>query len=174
MSKVIRCKLDSASIGQAIKELQDYRKGLEDKIRQLVESLAKEGVEVAKAYAMAAQGDSEKPSDPVYTINPNGDIVTAQISITGDDILFIEFGAGIYYNNGNNHPKAAELGYGVGTYPSEHPPNRAINPGYWWYKTDKSKSNFSLGTEATMPMYHAAENARNTAIKKAIEIFSRS
>ena len=169
MSKVIKCKLDSASIGQAIKELQDYRKGLEDKVRQLVESLASDGVEVAKAWIMASQGDSEKPSAG-YTVDSAGDITKAYITMQGKDVLFIEFGAGIHYN-GNDTPHASEFGYGVGTYnPSS---DNAFNPDGWYYWTGTERVH-SYGTEGTYPMYHAAENARNTAIKKAIEIFSRS
>lgn len=169
MSKVIRCKLDSASIGQAIKELQDYRKGLEDKIRQFVESLANDGVEVAKAWIMASQGNSEKPTVSLQ-VNPAGDITRAQITMTGKDVLFVEFGAGIHYN-GNDTPHAAKFGYGVGTYnPSS---DNAFNPDGWYYWTGTERVH-SYGTEGTYPLYHAVENARNTAIKKAIEIFSRS
>lgn len=169
MSKVIKCKLDSASIEQAIKELQEYRKGLDDKVRQFVESLAHDGVEIARAWVMAARGDSERPTVAVQ-IDPAGDITKAQITMTGNDVLFIEFGAGIHYN-GNDTPHAAEHGYGIGTYNPNS--DNAFNLDGWYYWTGTERVH-SYGTEGTYPMYHAAENARNTAIKKAIEIFSRS
>ena len=102
---------------------------------------------------------------------PTLDRVKAVIFLQGKDALFVEFGAGIYYNNGDAHPLAAEFGYGVGTYPSKNGHNRAINPGYWWYKDDNGTLNLSLGTKAAKPMYEAAQNARNTAIMTAMSVF---
>jgi hypothetical protein len=130
-------------------------------------------VQVAGILVSSAQGDSKKP-DVTYEVNPQGDIVNATIAIVGTDVLFIEFGAGIAYNTGNQHPKASEFGYGPGTYPSKHPPNKAINPGRWVYDHDENgKPLWSIGTEATMPMYHAAETIRNNLIQKAIDNFMR-
>ena len=171
MSKIIKCELGTSSIDNAIKELKDYKQSINDKLNALVSALMQEGIEVARASLATTVGDSVNGAIEGFGVNSDGNIVTAFVALTGPDALFIEFGAGIHYNNGNVNPKASEFGYGVGTYPSEHPPNRAINPGYWWYKDDAGDIHLSLGTQASMPIYHAAENARNTAIKKAIEIF---
>ena len=66
--------------------------------------------------------------------------------------MFIEFGSGIYYNAGNEHPLAKQFGYGVGTYPGQ---THAYED--FWFYTDKdgTHSHFSHGTEATMPMYNS-------------------
>ena len=111
--------------------------------------------------------------DVTYEINSSGEIINASIYLIGSDVLFVEFGAGIAYNTGAEHPKAAEFGYGIGTYPSKHPPNRAMNPGYWVYRDPPGSDNkvWSIGTSASMPIYYAAETMRNNAIKKAVEIF---
>ena len=170
--KTIKVKLSQDSIDNAIDEISQYREDLETKLKILVGRLVQDGVQVANAWVGAGQGDS-KQAYVDYQVNPEGDIVKASIFLQGKDALFIEFGAGIYYNNGNAHPKAAEFGYGVGTYPSEHPPNRAINPGYWWYGNKQTGRHFSLGTEATMPMYHAAETVRNNLIYEAVEVILR-
>lgn len=166
--KTIRVKLTEGSIDDAIDELKLYRQELKSNLRTFVEKLIQDGVQVAKVWVASGQGDS-KSASVRYLINPCGDIVKAEIFLEGKDALFIEFGAGIYYNNGNNHPKAAEFGYGIGTYPSDHPPNRAINPGYWWYGNKQTGRHLSLGTEATMPIYHAAETIRNNLIIEAVE-----
>jgi len=174
MSKVIKFSLDPNEIGRAIKELKAYREELNKKIELFVDELLTEGIKVASLRVASTQGDSKLP-DVVYDINPQGDIVKASISIVGSDVLFVEFGAGIAYNTGAQHPKADEFGYGPGTYPSEHPPNRAINPGYWFYSDHDSVGDTvktrSIGTEATMPIFGAAETMRNQVIVKALEIF---
>lgn len=169
MSRVIKCEFSVESIRNAIDELQEYRESLKEKINDFVDALIKDGVEVAKIQLASAAHERPASVDAFY-VDSSGDIIKAYIVLNSEDALFIEFGSGIRYNNGNAHPLAGEFGYGVGTYPSEHPPNRAINPGYWWYK-DGDKLRLSFGTQATMPIYHAAETMRNEVIQKAIEIF---
>lgn len=170
--KNIKITLDPNSVDKAIAELKDYRKRLEDRLKILIGQLTQDGVEIARIQVTASQGDS-KDAFVDYVVDSSGEIIKASIFLQGSDALFIEFGAGIHYNNGNAHPKAAEFGYGVGTYPSEHPPNRAINPGYWWYKGEDDAKHLSLGTEATMPIYHAGQTIRNNLIQKAIDNFMR-
>lgn len=170
--KVIRCELNPSSIDDAIDKLEDYRRGLSDKLKILIGELTQDGVQVARIQVSASQGDSTDAYVD-YLVDSTGDIVKASIFMQGTESLFIEFGAGIHYNNGNSHPKAAEFGYGIGTYPSNPPPNKAINPGYWWYKDVLGNKHLSLGTEATMPIYHAAETIRNNLIQRAIANFMR-
>ena len=170
----IELDIDPKSIQNAIDELKDYQDELNEKIKQFIQSLIEGGVVVAELCISSTKGDSKLP-DVDYTVDANGDIVNATISIIGEDVLFVEFGAGIAYNTGKQHPKATELGYGPGTYPSKHPPNRALNPGFWFYSDHDSVGatvrTRSIGTEATMPAYHAAENMRNEVIRKAVEVF---
>ena len=172
--KTIKVNLnDSSAIEKAIKELDTYQKELMTKIKLFVETLAQDGIAVANARLGATVGDSTQGSIG-FGINENGDIVKATISLSGKDALFIEFGAGIYYNNGNAHPKGAELGYTIGSYPSNTPPNKAINPGYWWYRDEGKNLHYSIGTQASMPIYRAAETMRNNAIMRASEVFRSS
>lgn len=171
MSKVIKVKLDTNSIQSAINELEEYQEDLNRKLYRFIDALIQEGVTVANAWLGSTQGDSTD-AEIGYGINDEGDIIYATISLEGSDALFIEFGAGIAYNTGAQHPYAGEFGYGIGTYPSKHPPNKAINPGKWIYgHDDDGMPLWSIGTQATMPIYHAAENMRNNAIKKALDIF---
>ena len=161
---------DSSSIGNAVKEIEAYRKELMSKIKLFIETLVQDGVSIASARLGSTVGDSTEGIIG-FGVNEDGDIVSAIIHLQGADAAFIEFGAGIYYNNGNAHPKAAELGLGIGSYPSKTPPNKAINPGYWWYRDEGGNLRFSVGTQASMPLYHAAETMRNNAIMRASEIF---
>ena len=166
MKNVIKVNIGTGDIDKAIKELQAYRERLMNKINDFVDALIQEGMTVARIRLGSTQGDSTNASvDSVY-ISTSGDVTKAVIYLEGSDALFVEFGAGIAYNTGNQHPLADEFGYGPGTYPSEHPPNRAINPGYWYYGGGIR----SIGTEATMPIYGAAEHIRNIIVQKANEI----
>ena len=169
MSMVIKCTLDTNSIQAAIDEIRAYREDLNNKLQQFVSLLVQDGVTVANARLSSTKGDSTQGTIG-FGLNNDGDIVSAIISLEGKDALFIEFGAGIAYNTGIQHPDADEFGYGPGTYPSKHPPNKAINPGYWFYREDGELVK-SIGTQASMPMYHAAETIRNNAIQRASEIF---
>lgn len=168
----IRLDLGSPSSCQkAIAEIEAYKNEIKQKLTTLVNSLVNEGIKVAAIRISSAQGDSIPPSVN-YEINSDGDIIRATISLTGHDALFIEFGAGIAYNTGKQNPWSSELGYGPGTWPSEHPPNRAINPGRWIYgHNDDGSPIWSIGTEATMPLYGAYESVRNNAIRQAVEVF---
>lgn len=156
----------SSSIDNAIKELRNYVKDLDERVKRLVESLINDGIDVANAWIMASQGNSEKPRVE-YQVSPSGDIVKAQVFMVGSDVLFIEFGAGIYYNQGDP-PHAEQFGYGVGTYPGQ---KHAFQNG-WFYYDESGEKAYSHGIEGTYPMYHAAETMRNNIIKRALETFS--
>lgn len=171
MNKVIKCKLDVDSIDNAIKEIQAYKKSITDKVEDLMNALLQDGLAESAQRLASTAGDSHDAVTNKQIVLKTEDTVVATIFLEGPDALFIEFGAGIYYNNGNSHPKAAEFGYYIGSYPSEHPPNRAINPGYWWYKGDDGGKHLSFGTQASMPIYYASESIRNNAVQRAIEIF---
>lgn len=171
MSKVIKCDLSISGLESAINEIKAYEDELNDKLSRFVTELMEYGVTVAQARLGSTIGDATNAAI-ICRPDTSGEIKTAYVALNGKDALFIEFGAGIAYNTGMQHPDAAELGYGPGTYPSEHPPNRAINPGRWVYgHDDDGNPLWSIGTQASMPIYNAAESIRNIAIMKALEIF---
>ena len=164
----IKCDLSASSIDNAIKQIREYRESLNERVKELVTNLTMEGVEVAKTWVQVSQGDSHDASVD-YLINAVGNIAAARIALSGKDALFIEFGAGVHYNEADT-PHAAQFGYGVGTYnPSS---DNAFNPDGWFYWTGTERVH-SYGTEGTYPLYHAAENARNKVIMKAVETFAR-
>lgn len=158
----------TGSIDEAIKQLKGYRKELLDKLERLVHVLANDGVVVAKSWLAAAQGDSQRAGVGL-DVDREGNITMAVIHLSGEDALFVEFGAGFYYN-AQDPPHAAEFGYGVGTYNPDS--DNAWNPDGWYYWTGTQRVH-SYGTEGTAPLFRAAENIRNSYIIKALEIFKR-
>lgn len=169
MGKVIKFNLDSRDIERAIKELREYRRELNAKLEKFIALLLQDGITVARAQLMSTVGDSVQGIIG-FGVDNDGEIISATVSLEGEDALFIEFGAGIAYNTGKQHPLAGEFGYGVGTYPSKNPPNKAMNPGYWYYR-ENGELVRSIGTGASMPIFTAAETMRNNLIKRASEVF---
>ena len=163
MKRVIRVKLDPRDIDRALKEIKDYQNELNEKVSRFIAALLEEGVKVASARLASTRGDNVNATVDSYYVDSSGDMTKAVIALNGEDCLFIEFGSGVVFNS-VDHPLAAQMGYGPGTYPGQtHVPV----PGYWYYGDGK----LSVGTEATMPMYGAAEHMRNIISAKAKEIF---
>ena len=160
--------LSEQGIDNLIKQLEQYQRDLQHHLDLFVKRLGEIGIPVVNAYIARAKGDSDKTHNTEVFLDGEGNVRSARLILYGPDILFIEFGAGIHYNNGNAHPKAAELGYGVGTYPDQ---KYAINPGYWWYLGDDGETHFSLGTQATMPMYNASLEMMRRVSDIAREVF---
>lgn len=162
--------LSVSSINNMIKDLESYISNLDLKCEKLIDRLITEvGIPVVERNITSFKGDSNKEYNTYFELHryPNKG-ASGKLVIEDKDILFIEFGAGIKYNNGNTHPQASELGYGVGTYPGQ---THAINPGYWWYKGDDGNLHFSMGTEATMPVYKAYAEMVNQVGTIAREVF---
>lgn len=161
--KVIKCKLDSDSIGKAIEEIEAYQDEFSRKLESFMDALLSVGFTEASVRASSFMGDSEPASVTKEYIVKSKDTLIATISLVGKDAIFIEFGSGIQFNP-VDHPLAGKLHYGPGTYPHQtHVPI----PGFWYYGGGK----LSVGTEAKMPIYYAGEEIRNNAVQKALEIF---
>lgn len=172
MSTVIKFGLDPKEIDQAIKELRKFNLGIKDKLAEFFNILLEDGRTEAVERLNSTIGDSVQGIITSDVIMMGGDDLRAVITLMGKDALFIEFGAGIAYNTGMQHPYADKFGYGVGTYPSKHPPNKAMNPGYWYYREEgNDKVVRSIGTQASMPIFYASETMRNNAIRRAMEVF---
>ena len=165
MAKDIIIKMSTASINDAIKELQDIQADFERKLDLFVRTLVNDGVAVARTWIQSS-ATLERDASVLWQVNQFGDIYRAQITMDGKDALFIEFGSGIYYNP-QDTPHAGKYGMGIGTYPGQ---THAFQNG-WWYYDEYGQSKYSHGTQATMPMYHASESIQNEAILRALQIF---
>lgn len=170
--------VEKNSIQQAISELEKYRDSLETKNKLFVRRLAEIGVTAAETRLATGQGDSDRDCrfsmlfDTALGAVEGRIIITSTPHVDKDGRVFYphlawEFGAGIYYNNGNSNPKAREFGMGVGTFPNQ---THAFND-YWWYKDDEGNLHLSKGTQATMPMYNASKEIIHQIEVIAREVF---
>jgi len=182
VNKTIRMTLDPASINAAVRELEAYKKRVQDRTEELRKRVAQYIVDHAQPVfdsAVAAdlvmskepgqkwEHESPQTGDVQVTTQDNGDITL--VIATGHDAIFMEFGAGVYNNTPvgtSPHPNGAGLGFTIGSYG----PNGAKDT---WGYYDNGKLYLTHGTPASMPMYRATQAAINDIAEIAKEVFSR-
>ena len=171
MSKKIVITLDSHSVQQAIDELERYKRDLVRKTELLRQRI---GMVIAWS---ASQGFSSSIVDDVVsgekryanvdvTVNEEGD--TTVVIASGNDAVFVEFGAGVF-NNGSvgtsPHPKGAELGFTIGGYGKGNGRKEV-----WGYYGEGGLT-LTHGTPASMPMYRGMREACDRIAEIAGEVF---
>jgi hypothetical protein len=167
VAKKISMTLSRSSINDAINELKAYKKELINKNEIFVRRLAELGIKVIDMRVQQSLGDSDDAKSSVY-VDSVGKITSAELHLTGSDVLFIEFGAGIYYNTPGQHPLEDKFGMGVGTYPGQ---THAFDD-YWFYTDEQGNTGqISYGTQATMPMYSASIEMYQEVTRIAREVF---
>lgn len=160
---------DGKSLDNAIKQIQEYKRTLNDKCEMFVRRLAEIGIPIIDENINAAAGDSDKGHNTYIKINSFGSYSRAQLVVEGKNLLFIEFGAGVHYNGnlgGSPHPKGKEMGYTIGSYGKGQGKND-----FWFYYADSGEAVMSHGTQATMPVYKAGVEIRRQMLKIAREVF---
>lgn len=163
-----KISLDTEEIKALIDDLNLYKDDLINRCQPFIEKLANIGIKVVDATYGTGLGDSSKAHKCEFFIDQDGNVAKGKLIVSGEDILFVEFGAGIVFNKGNQHPKAHDLGYGVGTYPNQ---THAYSPTGWVYRDSDGTLRPSLGTEATMPVYKASLEMIERIEEVAEEVF---
>lgn len=161
--------LTPSGIDKAIKKLDKYKDELTQKLYTFCNRLAQEGYRIVQREK-ATQGDSDTSFTPTVTIDSGVKSCKATLSISGKDVLFVEFGSGVYYNGSlgsSPNPKGGEFGYFIGSYPNQtHAGDRT-----WFYKDSNGVRKRSHGTKASMPMYKASQYMRGHFAEIAREVF---
>ena len=162
MANVRTYQLSEKGINQLIDDLERYKNDLINRAQLLVEELAKVGISEAEKRINDAQGEQvDKSHSFIKSIRYSGNTVIMDITLNGDDVIFIEFGAGIYYNGGESmidhspHPKGEEMGYVIGGYPKGRE-GHSLGIREAWYHNGEMVH----GTQATMPMYGLIQKAQ--------------
>ena len=169
MARTIKIELTEKSVRDAIKKLESYQSSLENKVDLFLSRLAEIGID-----AVRAKIETIPPEDKgTYSVEeikqpPN----STTILLSGNKVLFIEFGAGVIYSN-PQHPKAGELGYGVGTYPNQqYAWNLTKFGGGWMYRDkDTNEVRHSYGNPAYAPLYNAETEILSRVTEVAREVF---
>lgn len=162
MQKTISIPLNEKDIRRAISELEGYKRQLIAVQRRTVKTLLEMGATSIKTTLSGHTFTGATLSSIDIDLKRTGDTIEGTLSVGGDAIMFLEFGAGLI---GYGHPRAGEFGYGPGTYPGN---GNWDNPGGWWYPTSDSALiirtdangqgwGFSHGTAPLMPVEQASQ-----------------
>lgn len=170
--------LSMSSIKQLQKELQVYQDSINQKLEEVVREVAQLGLEVAeKEIAKASftydsegveSGSDTEHSSQIKVTSLRG-YAHADLIVEGRELLFIEFGSGVYYNGpvgSSPHPKGQEFGFLIGSYGKGHGAQKV-----WGYYADSGELVLTHGTRATMPMYNAFLKMYEEAPKIVKKVF---
>ena len=171
--KVISVSLSENGIDRAIQELNAYKQDLirktdllREKIAERIRDEAEQGFQGAIVDDLVGEGARQIDKFAVKC-NPSTGNVTVVVA-TGKDIVWVEFGAGVYHNGSvgsSPHPHGTELGFTIGTY-GEGRGKQKI-----WYFKDKDGKHRTHGTPAAMPMSNAVNTVINDIVSIAREVF---
>ena len=173
MSKTITIDIfNPASIDAAVREIREYSAWVQrktDELRQRVAYfIAKDASAVfnsAVADDLIGEGAVIGSVDVVVKDNGNITLVIAN----GDDAVFMEFGAGVYYNGSvgsSPNPLGAGLGYTIGSYGKGNGKKQV-----WGFKGADGKVHLTHGVPASMPLYKAVKSVADDLERIAKEVF---
>ena len=174
MSRTITIDIfNPASIDAAVKEIRDYADWVKRKADELRERVAYFIAKDASAVFNTAvaeddlwEGAITGAVDVVVENNGNMTLVIAN----GTDAVFMEFGAGVYYNGAvgsSPNPLGAALGFTIGSYGYGQGKKEV-----WGYMGDDKRIHLTHGTPASMPLYRAVQSIVNDIEQIALEVFS--
>lgn len=175
MDEVIRVPLSVAGIDAAIERIERYRQRLLDRCSRLA-SLVGERIAWSAQQGFSSaiaddifRGGGQVPARVTVSVEENGALVV--VIASGEDAVFVEFGAGVYHNGAagaSPHPKGAENGFLIGQYGEGHGKRNV------WALPGSTNKNPILthGTPAAMPMYHGVQEAASQIAELAREVFS--
>ena len=169
---------DPSSISAAIAKLDDYSRWVQTKADELRERLGDMIRDKAQPVFNASVADNvfrvvdgsfvdetEFGKVEVYVISSQDLTV---VFADGEDAIFMEFGAGVYYNGAvgsSPNPWGANLGLTIGSYG----PNGAKET--WGYYGEDGELHLTHGTPASMPLYRAVQSVRQDIVQIAKEVF---
>jgi hypothetical protein len=144
----MKISITLGEVGDAIKQVNEYKKLFEKKKKDFMQKLAEFGQRNAKLLY---------PSDikvDVYWKDDNTIVVRA----SGEEVAFIEFGTGITYGGGHPDPVVYNDGVaipmGKGTFPSEK--GHWDDPNGWWYPIGDGNYVHTYGNPPSASMYNTA------------------
>lgn len=152
---------DGSGINEAIRGLEQYEEWLQRKSDELASRLATMGATYASLGFARAIYNGPRGAD--VTVEPRGEGAYAVIA-SGEEVLFVEFGAGVTYGYG--HPEAQ--GFGPGTYPSDK--GHWDDPNGWWIPKN-SGGGHTYGNPPNMPMYTSVKMLEQEIARVVEEVF---
>ena len=159
--RVYNVGLSPESIDKAIKGLREYKRDLDKRMRLFLNNLADCGIDTIESVLAQIPPNEmhdgyilvQDPKKSVPVRNRASGNYQMSIKLSGEDVLFIEFSAGVTFGS-TNYPLPVGDQYGALTYPGQTHASQT----YGWFYTDEVTGKTSMhtyGNRAYMPMYHA-------------------
>ncbi len=159
------------SIDEAVKQIREYAKWLEKKTEELKQRVANELQELVAAgfngseYDVLTGGAGVSTPDVSVTVDEAGKATL--VIAHGKEALFVEFGAGVYFNAGGAYPGVRPEGVvSIGEYGEGHGKRRV-----WGFYDEGGELRLTYGTPASAPMYNAVQEITRRYVDIAKEVF---
>lgn len=178
--RVLKAELSVKSIENLKKELLNYKNDeLPNLLVKFTEELLKIGIQVVDERMNNASYKFDKDNimsgaDPSHNtfvrISKFGSNVKATLVVTGRELLFIEFGAGVSFNTekgSSPHEKGEEFGFTIGSYGKGYGSRKV-----WGYYNDNGDLVLTRGVKAEMPMYYADIAMIQSVVEVARRVFN--
>lgn len=152
MKKRIVLKLSENSIDKAISEIEKIQsERLDAACRKYAEAIRDRAQQYYNEAWVDDVGTNRRQAEVEVTAErtQNGWKVVAK----GTDAVWVEFGAGVYFNGSagaSPHPRGQDLGLTIGSYGK----GKGRQPAWGFYNAD-GELIVTRGTEAQMPLYRA-------------------
>lgn len=175
MSRTITIDIfDPASIDAAVREIREYGKWVQRKTDELRERIAYFIAKDASAVFNTAVAEDDMREGVItgnveVSVEPQGDNTTVIIA-SGKDAVFMEFGAGVYYNGAvgsSPNPLGTALGFTIGSYGKGNGRKEV-----WAYDGGDGQIHLTHGTPASMPLYKAVQSVSRDIARIAREVFA--
>ena len=161
---MINIRLKNAA--QVISDVRTRRLWVYNKTVQLVKRLKDLGFNVARQELGRALMIYDGTGDAAITVDevsPKSFVIRA----SGQDVCFLEFGAGVYYNPSEPYPIPRPQGIaGIGEYGKGHGKQQA-----WYYTNKNGDSVRTRGNPAAKFMYEASAEMKRSIERIAREVF---
>lgn len=178
--RVLKAELSVKSIENLKKELLNYKNDeLPNLLVKFTEELLKIGIQVVDERMNNASYKFDKDNimsgaDPSHNtfvrISKFESNVKATLVVTGRELLFIEFGAGVSFNTekgSSPHKKGEEFGFTIGSYGKGYGSRKV-----WGYYNDNGDLVLTRGVKAEMPMYYADIAMIQSVVEVARRVFN--
>ena len=178
--RVLKAELSVKSIENLKKELLNYKNDeLPNLLVKFTEELLKIGIQVVdermnNAFYKFDKDNIMSGADPSHNtfvrISKFGSNVKATLVVTGRELLFIEFGAGVSFNTkagSSPHKKGEEFGFTIGSYGKGYGSRKV-----WGYYNDNGDLVLTRGVKAEMPMYYADIAMIQSVVEVARRVFN--
>jgi len=150
-----QCSLEPRSIGQVIRELNQYKLELNQKAEQVRKRVAEVLAQYAQSgFSMAKTDVTIRDGNRGASVNVSVDEkgTMSVVIADGEDAVWCEFGTGVFFNDAagsSPHPKGSELGLTIGSY------GKGYGKRNVWGFRENGQLVLTRGTPASMPMYNA-------------------